>query len=147
MITQITFDEILPIWQNHLWPERISKIESHSSMNFLSGYDLRNMESIPTFLAYIEDKQIKGVNSGHMCHNNSYRSRGLWVFPEHRKQGIGVKLLVASIEQAALENASSVWSYPKQTSWNTYAAAKFTLASDWEQSELGLNAYCILNLN
>jgi GNAT superfamily N-acetyltransferase len=76
--------------------------------------------------------------------DNSYRSRGLWVFPKYRGQHIGFHLLVASIEQGIKEKTNYVWSYPKLSSWNTYQSVGFELSSDWHQSEQDINAYCKL---
>lgn len=142
MITNITFEEIYSIWSIHLWPTRESAIEPSSAMNFLGGYDMKNMISMPTFFAYKIDDRIVGVNSGHMCDNNVYRSRGLFVFPEFRGQGIGKALLIATITQGINEGAFYIWSYPKKSSWSTYTAAGFVLASAWETSEIDINAYC-----
>ena len=108
----------------------------------MGSYDLKNMKFDPTFFAYYMDDTIVGVNSGHMCLNQEYRSRGLYVSPEHRKKGIGTELLLSTVEQAKKENAKLVWSYPRLQSWSTYKNAGFTLTTDWEHSELGLNAYC-----
>jgi GNAT superfamily N-acetyltransferase len=147
MLTQkITFDQILPIWRDYLWPNRISEITPNSAMCFLEGYDLVNMQTTPTFFAYMVDNEIAGVNSGHMCNNKHYRSRGLYVFEKYRGRGIGVELLKATIEQAKLEGAVMCWSYPKDTSWSTYSKAGFALASEFEVSENGVNAYCMINL-
>jgi GNAT superfamily N-acetyltransferase len=146
VIKQVDFFTVYEIWVNHLWPNRHSIIEPTSSMKFLGGYDLKNMNYNPTFFAYYINDDIAGVNSGHMCLNNQYRSRGLYVFPEHRKKGIGTELLLYTIEQAKKENAEMTWSYPRLQSWTTYKNAGFTLASDWEESELGLNAYCMRKL-
>jgi len=146
MIITIPFEEIYSIWYTRLWPNRQSAIETHSAMNFLGGYDIKNMISTPTFFAYKLDNKIVGVNSGHLCHDNSYRSRGLFVFTEYRKQGIGKILLRATIDKGKDECADYVWSYPKQSSWKTYESAGFSLASIWEQSELDLNAYCHFKL-
>ena len=146
MIITITFEEIYSIWNTQLWPTRQSNIETHSAMNFLGGYNMKNMISTPTFFAYKLGNKIVGVNSGHLCHDNSYRSRGLFVFTEYRKQGIGKILLLATIDKGRDECADYVWSYPKQSSWLTYEAAGFNLASIWEQSELDLNAYCHFKL-
>ncbi len=146
MIEKISFLQILDVWSSYLWPERNSKIESNSAMMFLSGYDMKNMETTPTFFAYVKENKIMGVNSGHLCGDNSYRSRGLYVFPEYRNIGIGVELLKATIEQGKKESATYVWSYPRKTSWSTYERAGFVLASDWESSETSdNNAYCRLN--
>lgn len=142
MITKISFDEILPVWKQFLWPNRVSTIETNSAMRFLGGYDIESMSTIPSFFAYMIDNRIAGVNSGHMCKDNSYRSRGVYVFPEYRKSGVGTELLVATINQGRLEGANYAWSYPRQSSWNTYKSAGYELASDWELSETSTNAYC-----
>ena len=146
MIVEIDFDTILPIWRDYLWPKRESPIEPTSAMNFMGGYDLKNMCSLPTFFAYMIDGEIAGVNSGHMCKDNDYRSRGLYVFEKFRGKGIGAELLKATIERAKEEGAALCWSYPKDTSWNTYAKAGFVLVSDFEISENGNNAYCMVRL-
>lgn len=145
MIQQITYEEIFPIWEKHLWPGRVSKIEPTSAMNFLGGYDLRNMVN-PTFFGYKIYGTYIGVNSGHPCHDQSYRSRGLYVFPEYRHLGIGKLLLEAAIAQGKKEKATYIWSYPKYSSWRTYQSVGFELASNWESSEMDTNAYCRLNL-
>jgi len=147
MLTRITYDEIYKIWLQHLWFSRVSPIQSHSAMKFSGGYDINNKQYPATFFGYIVDDSIVAVNSGHKCHDNSYRSRGLWVHPEFRNQGIGRKLLSATINQGLDENCKFVWSYPKKSSWRTYAAAGFELAGDWHISELDINAYCIKRLD
>jgi GNAT superfamily N-acetyltransferase len=82
-----------------------------------------------------------------MCNDEQYRSRGLYVFEKFRGKGIGTILLKATIEQARTENAILCWSYPKQTSWKSYLAAGFELASEWESSETSdSNAYCKIDL-
>jgi GNAT superfamily N-acetyltransferase len=147
MITTITFEEVLPIWRDHLWPERDSSIDSNSAMCYLGGYDLVNMQAHPTFFAYVIDGEMAGVNSGHLCKDNHYRSRGLYVFDKFRGKGIGTLLLTATIEQAKKENAVLCWSYPRKSSWKSYLSAGFELASDWEISETSdANAYCVIKL-
>lgn len=147
MITEISFDEVYPIWKNYLWPDRISEITAASAMCFLGGYDLTNLDPNPSFFAYIIDGEIAGVNSGHKTMNDSYRSRGLYVFEKFRGKGIGSLLLKATIEQARLENMSMCWSYPKKSSWKSYLNAGFELASGWELSETSdANAYCKIDL-
>lgn len=146
MIKEITFDEILPIWRDYLWPSRTSDITPTSAMHYMEGYDLINMSYTPTFFAYIINGEIAGVNSGHMCMNGRYRSRGLYVFERFRGKNIGTELLIATIEQARLEGANLCWSYPKDTSWKTYAKAGFKLDSEFEDSENGKNAFCSIIL-
>lgn len=145
MITTITFDEVLPIWNTYLWPNRQSSIDSTSAMCYLGGYDLVNTQSHPTFFAYVIDNEIAGVNSGHKTMNDGYRSRGLYVLEKFRGMGIGTQLLKATIEQAKIENCNMCWSYPRKSSWKSYLNAGFELSSDWEISETSeANAYCII---
>jgi GNAT superfamily N-acetyltransferase len=117
-------------------------------MCFLNGYDMINMSSTPTFFGYIINDKIVAVNSGHACPNqNNYRSRGLWVDPNYRSQGIARQLLTATIEQGHSEGYDQIWSYPRQSSWSTYQAVGFELVSDWEVSETSeANAYCMYSL-
>ena len=143
MIKQISFEQIYEIWKNSLWPNRTSPIEPNSAMIFLGGYTMDNMTTTPTFLGYFQNDKIIGVNSGHKCSDNSYRSRGLFVFPEFRHTGIATKILKATIEQGKVEGCSFVWSYPRKTSWRAYKQADFILMSEWETSETSdANAYC-----
>lgn len=147
MILKITFDQILYIWKNKLWPNRVSIIESNSAMKMLGGYDMCNMSTVATFFGYQINDVMLGVNSGHYCpSDNSYRSRGLYVFPEFRNKGIGKELLLATIDQGKKENANFIWSYPKKSSWHVYQSVGFDLVSGWEQSELDINAYCKLSI-
>jgi GNAT superfamily N-acetyltransferase len=144
MIVETHFENIKEIWYKHLWPNRISKIESHSAMLLNSTYDIKNFDYPATFLLYYDNDKIAGCNSGHMCSDNTYRSRGLYVFPEFRNKGYGKALLEHTINIGKQEHAKSIWSYPRFESWSTYNAAGFKLMSEWAKSETGTNAYCIL---
>lgn len=143
-VKRVLFEEVLPIWNIYLWPERQSSIDPTSAMSFMGGYDLQNMTS-PTFFAYMIDNEIAGVNSGHRTMDDGYRSRGLYVLDKFRGKGIGTHLLKATIEQAKIEHCNMCWSYPRQSSWKSYLNAGFELASDWEISETSeANAYCVI---
>ena len=145
MIKLITWDVIKEVWANFLWPVRSSPIESNSAMSYLGGYSSYNMNANPTFFGYYVDGTLAGVNSGHMCEHNQYRSRGLHVFDKYRGQGFGVELLLATVNQAKIENADLIWSLPRQSSWKTYSRAGFVLSSDWFKTETSeSNAYCVL---
>lgn len=104
------------------------------------------MKTTPTFFAYNINGEIAGVNSGHMCKDLQYRSRGLFVFEKFRGKNIGRDLLLATIEQARQEDAVMCWSYPRDTSWKTYERAGFSLVSDFTPDETGNNAFCKINL-
>jgi len=144
MIVETDFETIRYIWKDYLWPTRTSAIEQHSAMLLNGTFDIKNFDNKATFLLYHDNGSIAGCNSGHLCSDNSYRSRGLYVFPEYRKQGIGKKLLEHTINIGKKENANMIWSYPRYESWKTYQSAGFSLCSEWAASETGTNAYCIL---
>jgi GNAT superfamily N-acetyltransferase len=151
MIKEITWEETFSIWSQKLWPVRTSPIQTHSAMRFMGQYDMENKNTKVTFLGYFVNGELVGVNSGHGCksiavYGKNYRSRGLYVSPEFRKQGIGTALLKATTIQARYEGHEMIWSYPKIDSWDTYNKAGFSLATNWHLSETGMNAYayCIL---
>jgi len=145
MIKQIAWEEILPIWQNKLWPGRASPIESNSAMVYLGGYDINNMTTNPAFFACMLDGKIIGVNSGHRCADGSYRSRGLWVDTNYRKLGIASSLLTFTHKHGIDLGCTSTWSYPRQSSWSAYQRAGFELSSIWTASETSdANAYAQL---
>lgn len=141
-IKDIGWKEIYEVWRYKLWPDRTSAIETHSAMLYLKGFE-NNSNFRVSFIGYFDGDKLVGVNSGHKTMDGGYRSRGLWVDPEYRGQGIGQMLLRQIIEFRG--NATFVWSYPRQSSWNTYKAVGFQLASDWQASETSdANAYCRL---
>jgi GNAT superfamily N-acetyltransferase len=146
-LKKITFEEIYPIWRDYLWPNRISPIETNSAMLCTTTgekkYDMKNMNTKPTFFGYYINNELVGVNSGHMCGDNTYRSRGLYVLEKYRRMRIGTRLLLATIAQSKKEGADMCWSYPRDTSWNTYFISGFVLCSDFVEDENGKNAYCV----
>ena len=147
-ISQINYETILPIWQHKLWPSRKSEIETHSAMlHLFTEYDIGNF-NLPVWYSgcYIDGRLI-GVNSGHMCTDGSSRSRGLWVDPLYRGNHYGKYLLDRTIEHAIQHDATSIWSMPRKSAWNTYKSAGFVLTADWAVSETSdANAYCYLDL-
>lgn len=138
MIQTITWRHISLIWITELWANRTSPIEKVSHM-MLEGPDMDNSKFEPTFFGYYDGANLVGVNSGHMCCDGNYRSRGLYVNPQYRGQGIGRQLLQATIDQGKREKAKLVWSYPRQTSWPTYKSVGFDLVSDWQPTETSEN--------
>lgn len=145
MITEISFEQILPLWLK-LWPwHQVSTIEKHSCMMFTGRFFGLDYEPKITYFGIIQDDTVVAVNSGHTTPENLYRSRGLWVEPEYRSNGYGVALLEASIRKSVELGCAGTWSYPRDTSWATYNAAGFDLATDWIVSENNIkNAYCFM---
>ena len=134
-VKKITWDQVLPVWEEHL-PNM--SLETNSAMCLFLNYgtalsksweepvyDLQNMEFTPTFWGAFYNDKLVGINSGHMCIDKLYRSRGLFVFPEYRGFGIGQKLLMKTIAQAIHEKAIVCWSYPKNTAERSYHMQNF----------------------
>jgi GNAT superfamily N-acetyltransferase len=130
---KITWEEILPIWKEHL--PNMSP-EQTSAMGFFLAtdtehydqpiYDLKNQSFSPTFWGAFHNSKLVGVNSGHMTLDKLYRSRGLFVFSEYRGRGIGQKLLMRTLAQARHENAIACWSYPTMSAMPTYRWMQFS---------------------
>jgi GNAT superfamily N-acetyltransferase len=150
---QITFEQILPVWQHKLWPNRVSLIETHSAMTWpLSNpnqpYDM-NVFNYPVYFfgIYDQDKLI-AVNSGHLTTETEFRSRGLWVDPFYRGKKLAQQILLATIDQAKQEDAEMIWSIPRLTALPAYERVGFKTVGDRvdEGVEFGPNIYCELNL-
>lgn len=150
MIYDIDFETIESIWKNKLWPGR-ETIRPVSSMTYYKEENLQvyNLKfSKPFFLGFYKNNKLLGVNSGHIVNRFEYRSRGLWVDPDVRKQGIGSKLLKKTIHQAQLEGCKYIWSLPRKPSLSVYSHAGFIQVGNWinENLEFGPNCYVRLDL-
>lgn len=144
----ITFEECADVWSTKLWPGR-KDIEPASAMVYSPEtvelkYDMRNMELPQVFFGLFFGGEMIGVNSGHVCGDGSFRSRGLWVDWIYRGKGLGIELLTSTIHYAHVMKSTFIWSYPRFTSRKSYEAAGFTITSDWRASDTSdSNAYCI----
>lgn len=149
MITQkITFNQICEVWQAELWPERQSPIEPHSAMtwpfeNNPEQYDMNIFEYSPVFWGVYINKELVGVNSGHRTTDTQYRSRGIWVHPEHRHRGVAQTLFTMTAHQAILEKCNMIWSIPRQSALLAYTKFGFNTVGDYfdEGMEFGPNIY------
>jgi GNAT superfamily N-acetyltransferase len=141
----VDFRTIFPIWKEKLWPERLSDIKMMSSMMYLGGYDtsIYNKYSPTFFTVYNNNGDIIGVNSGHKTTNNLYRSRGLWVDPLYRLQGISGILFCELYGQAMKESCKAIWSIPRKTALPAYKKYGFIQTSDFfnDAVEFGPNCY------
>ena len=152
-VQQITFQEILPIWHNKLWPNRVSKIETHSAMTWPythpnQPYSMDVFSYPATFFGIFDQDKLIAVNSGHLTTQQEYRSRGLWVDPDYRGMGLAQLILLAVIDQAKKEGADMLWSIPRLTALPAYERVGFKTVGDVidEGVEFGPNIYCWLVL-
>jgi len=141
MIRRSNFDEIETYWYLYLWPQQ-EKIKSMSSMTYLGGYDIQIYKKYkPSFFVFEVEEEIIAVNSCHKSSDDEMRSRGLWVKPEYRKQGITYKLFEAIFNEALLQQCKFVWSIPRKTAFAAYQANGFIKTSNWFKTETS-NANC-----
>lgn len=150
-IEQISWEEILDIWKNHLWPNRTTPIEPTSSMKYLGGYDRKIKENPPCFIGARQGGRIIGVNSIFRTGKTEARSRGIWVNPNHRKSGVGLKIMamcIRTIIEKEGEDIETVWSAPRKTALDFYLRCGFVQTSDFTDDgfEFGPNCYVSMDI-
>ncbi len=128
-IRETSFEKILPIWTDHLWPGRHSVIEPISRLKFLGGYDRTVENREPRFFVAYEEGQVIGVNSCLRTGPTEFRSRGLFVFPQHRHRGVASLLLEASCAVARERGATSIWSAAREGAVAAYRRVGFSVVS------------------
>lgn len=138
--TKISFEDILPIWENKLWPNRESAIEGVSAMTWPyegnpEPIDMSIFDYQPTFYGVFMDNKLIGVNSGHRTTDTQYRSRGIWVDPDYRKRGVAQLLFVLTEHQARIEKCEMMWSIPRKTALTAYTKFGFTTVGDFIVTE------------
>ena len=107
-----------------------------SSMTYSGGHNLQIYEKYkPSFFVFEINEEIVAVNSCHKSGDDEMRSRGLWVKPEYRRQGITRKLFDAIFDEALSQQCKYVWSLPRKTALTAYQASGFVKTSDWLETE------------
>ena len=128
-ITRISWSDISPVWQEHLWPNRASPYETHSAMTWPytseTMYDMSIFDYPAVYWGFYDNGQLCGVNSGHATSDTEYRSRGLWVDPLWRSEGVGRALLNRTVEYARIQGYLMCWSLPRVSALNVYVHAGF----------------------
>ena len=144
----VSFDTILPIWEQNLWSSRESAIKTHSSMTWPFDndveYDMEIYKYPATYWALLVDDKIIGVNSGHKTSDTQYRSRGLWVDEKFRKKGLAQIILTASEQYAKQEKCKMIWTVPRKTALVAYTKCGFNTVGNYfrtETSEANIYAY------
>jgi len=152
-----TFENIYDIWNEGLWPNRVSKIEDHSALYFdvllwkkygnvfINKQREKIWEYKPTFWVVRENNKVIGANSGFRTDENIYRSRGLYVSPEHRGKGVSKMLLKLTIEVAKKEKCEVIWTMPRKSALPAYESMGFRKIGKWigEGVEFGPNCIAI----
>lgn len=137
------------IWADNLWPGRISPILPTSPIRWGGGYDRSLLLRPAIFYQLLGPRgQTIGVISGFSTGGGYFRSRGLFVFEEYRRQGFAQLLLGQIARDAKDAGESFLWTLPRITAWGAYNRFGFQLESDWfnKDMEFGPNAYASYSL-
>jgi len=140
---KIDYETICKLWKN-LWPDRDPP--ETSAMMFPEGYSQKAKQNPPTHWGLFVDDELVGVNSGHKTSDTHYRSRGIWVEPDHRNKGYSSLLFECVFDQAFEEGCEYVWSCPKKEAAVIYTNNGFEIVSDWIELDYGSNAYAIIKI-
>jgi GNAT superfamily N-acetyltransferase len=154
---ETTFENIYDLWNEGLWPDRISKIEDRSALFWnprlweefgnisITKQRKKIWEFEPTFWAIKEGDRIVGVNSGFKTDDDIYRSRGLYITPEKRGTGLSRLLLKLTIETAKKEKCRIIWTMPRKLALFAYESVGFYKIGNWldEGVEFGPNCIAI----
>lgn len=153
VIKEIEWELVLPIWTNKLWPGRKSEIKPTNGLILKGGFDKSIELNTPTFFGSFINTELVGVISGFKTgpirlsdkDEISYRSRGLYVEPEHRRKGLASILLAAIHSKAILEKCTLIWTIPRESALPTYKKAGFIQISDFfdDDFEFGPNCYAV----
>ena len=139
---------VLPVWENLLWPGRVSTIRSYSTMIYLGGKD----QSIST--KYVDDvrfykvidqdgNRLVGVFSGHPTSDTHYRARGLYVNPDYQGLGVGTLLVQTVVNAAMMADCDICWCIPRVVNVPFFESCGFVQTSEptTVDMEFGPNVY------
>lgn len=120
-IEPCSFEEILPWWENHLWPDRESEIEPVSAIDIHGNIDMDWFEnSTPHFWQARLNGKVVGVISAQTQKNKPVRMRGVWVAPDCRKSGVGQQLMNRVFETCTTGKHPYVWAMARHDSLDFY---------------------------
>lgn len=132
------FEEIIPSWQK-LWPNR--DLNPYSSMLMKGGLDVHIQDKYKHRCWLVElDSKTVGVMAGHKSETYCYRTRGLWVDPDFRGQGVAQQLFSLAQNQAEAENCRWLWSYPRLAALPAYMKAGYV---SFGEPDLGEFDHCV----
>ena len=141
----LEWQDVEPIWNTHLWPGRES--QPVTSMVYMGGYNMEYKNEKPVFIGMVEDPdQVVAVNSYVYNEEGVWRSRGLWVHPDHRGKGFAKHLLLYMIDDVEQRGGKYIWTMPRREALQTYESVGFRKVSNWEQHDWGTNCYAIKTL-
>lgn len=144
-IVEISFAEVLSVWEGQLWPNRKSVIEPYSAININGVIDGNIVDLKPSanFLAIYCDNKIAAVTSYHMTSENQYRLRGTWVAEQHRGRGLG-KILITKVINEKFKKNDTIWTLSREMNRSFYEKAGFKFFKSVIGYEYGPHCVMIL---
>lgn len=138
LVRPSTFEEVLPVWRDDLWPGRQSPIEIDNGIRM----ELPRPADVRFFAAKDDAGDIIGVISGFKTSATHYRVRGVYVAPWARRHGVA-KSLYYTVQHAAIEaDCTVIWSLARQDAFSFYDDMGFERVSEWDDKyEFGPNAF------
>jgi hypothetical protein len=116
-VVELTWEEVLPIWRNQLWPNRKSEIKTHSSMVYLGGYDMSIYNNPVHYWGFKSNtEEVFGVLSGFKSGPDIYCYRGLWLHESLRGQNLSQVLFANGEEIAKQQGCTGLWDFRKNKS-------------------------------
>ena len=149
-VEEISFEEIKEIWERELWPNKKNGVAKANEWTWYwlqteLGKDKQMAKDAePTFAGIRSNKKIVAVNSCYYSNSKGvfdyWRSRGLWVHPDFRRQKYSTVILTWCLEHAKLKGGHWMWTVPRQSAMPAYQNVGFIQQSDWfDDGQFGPN--------
>ena len=136
-VTFTDFSSVFSVWRQYLWPKRLEPIASRSSLLFKKGHDLNYLSAEVFFVKLEREGKIIGVCSGQKTQELEFRSRGLWVAKEFRRQGLASRLFLFVEEEAKKRGAKHLWTLARHSAKEFYQAMQMKDCGKTQQFEYG----------
>lgn len=137
---RVEYPDILPYWEM-LWPGRDHSV--YSSMLMRGGIDhhIKDEYKHRCWIAFDDtNMRTAGVMAGHKSESLCYRTRGLWVNPAYRGQGVAQGLFALAELQAKNEHCRWLWSYPRLSALPAYMKSGY---EPYGEPDLGEFDHCV----
>lgn len=149
LIQEISFREILPIWEHCLWPNRKSRIEPTSIIDHLGELSLEMRVLNPVFFwggFWGKENQLVAALSAFPTSNSHFRCRGLWVHQDVRGKGIGRELILRAEHESLKLGRTILWTMPRMEALQFYLKCGFKAGRRLSQYEFGPHVLAEKNL-
>ena len=104
-----------------------------------TDYPIGKLDEFPL----IENDEIIGVNSGFRTSDDIYRSRGLYLIPEKRGEGLSNMLLKLTIQTAKQQECKIIWTMPRKDALFAYESVGFRKIGGWIDKTVEFGPNCI----